>query len=407
MAVVKFAIVGVRNFAGSHFKRLKKLEESGEGKIVAIVVEDQVKNAKRIEELKSKGIIVYDSFEKLLHECKGKIDIITLPVSIPTHGDMAAKAMQAGYDVIMEKPPVPTIDQFDYLKSVEQATGKFCSIGFQFIHSRTIQQLKSMLLKGELGKLQNIACRGYWPRLKSYYNRNDWAGRVIHRGRIAFDGPVHNALAHYLQNMIFLAGPEQGQSAQLKSVRAEMYRGHTYIQSDDTTCLELETVNDIKIYFYVTHCSDVNWGPLMEIVTDKAKIHWVNTEETKIYYNDGRVVEFDAEGSDPYVEVFRIPAQKYLGLTDKLLSNLDNTRSFQVAVNGMYLSAEKIREIPTEYISEFTTDKGDVKTECKDIVQLMDQAHDQRKLLSDIGVKWAQPTKAVNVEGLKEFNPFK
>lgn len=407
MAVVRFAVVGVRNFANSHYKRIKQLEALEQGKLVAVVVTDQERNKKRIEELKAEGVTVYDSFQRLLNEAKGEVDIITLPVSIPTHGELAAQAMLHGYNVIMEKPPVPTIDEMDYLRSVERETGKFCSVGFQFMHSRTIRQLKSMLLDGQLGKLQNIACRGYWPRLKSYYDRNEWAGRVIHKGKIVLDGPVHNALAHYLQNMIFLAGRKLDDSADLKTVRAELYRGHTYIQSDDTTCLELETTNGIKIYFYVTHCSDINFGPIMEIVTDKAVVTWNNKEQTKITYKNGEIVEFDGQGSDPYLEVFRIPAQKHLGIVDKIPSTLDNTRSFPVAVNGMYLSSKKIREIPKEYIKEFEDNRGDLRTECQNIVQIMDKAYAERKLLSDIGVNWAYPTEAVNVESLTEFNPFK
>ncbi|HHX01737.1 MAG TPA: Gfo/Idh/MocA family oxidoreductase [Firmicutes bacterium] len=403
---VRFAIVGVRNYAHSHYRRIKQLEEIGEGKLVAVVVSDPVKNAKRVEELKAEGITIYDSFEQLMREGKGKVDIITLPTSIPTHGELAAKAMLAGYDVIMEKPPVPTVDEMDYLRQVEKETGKFCSVGFQFMHSLTIHKLKKMLLEGELGKLQKITCRGYWPRLESYYKRNGWAGRVIWRSQLVLDGPVHNALAHYLQNMIFLAGQTPQDSAELKTVRAEMYRGHTYIQTDDTTCLEIETVDGIKIYFYVTHCSDVNWGPIMEIHTDQAVVTWDNKENTKITYHDGKVEVFDGEGTDPYLEVFRIPARKFRGELDQLPSTLDNTRSFQVAVNGMYLSSKKIREIPAEYISEFP-EKGELRTLCKDIVQLMNRACSESKLLSDIGVEWAHPTEAVNVEGLTEFNPFK
>ena len=57
--------------------------------------------------------------------------------------------MLAGYDVIMEKPPVPTIDEMDYLRRVEQETGKFCSVDSSLWY-RTIHKLKKMLLNGEL-----------------------------------------------------------------------------------------------------------------------------------------------------------------------------------------------------------------------------------------------------------------
>lgn len=407
MSPVRFAIVGVRNFAKSHYRKIKQLEETGEGKLVGIVVTDQEKNAKAVEEFKAEGLIVYDTYEQLLTEGQGKVDIIALPTSIQSHAELAALAMKNGYNVIMEKPPVPTIDEFDSLMEVEKETGQFCSVGFQFMHSPTIRRLKEMILAGEFGELKEIACKGYWPRTKSYYVRNPWAGKVIHDGRLVLDGPVHNALAHYLQNMLFLAGQEQEASANLRTVRAELYRGHTYIQSDDTTCLDITTVNGVKIYFYVTHCSHINYGPIMEIVGTKATATWNMKQETKITYTDGRVEEFDGADSDPWLEVMRLPAQVHKGQATELMCTLENTRSFQVAVNGMYLSSKKIREIPAQYVKEFLDEKEDLRTEVADIGEYMEQAFAERKLLSDIGVEWATATEAVNVESLTEFNPFK
>lgn len=407
MAKVRYAIVGVRNFAGSHYKRVRQAEAQGEIELVAIVVTDQKKNAARVAELKAEGLTIYDSYEVFLAEAKDSVDVVCLPISIGTHGELAAKAMQAGYDVILEKPPVSTVDELDWLCEVQKETGRFCSVGFQFMHSSTIHQLKRMLLDGSLGKLEYITTRGYWPRLDSYYNRNPWAGRVIHRGRVVLDGPVTNALAHYLQNMTFLAGTEFAKDATLKTVRAELYRGHKSIQSDDTTCMELITKEGVGIYFYVTHRSDINYGPVMEIHTDQALITWTNDEKCTIKFKNGEEKTLDNEGIDPYLQVFNVPAQVKLGKLDGLYSTFENTRSFVVAVNGMYLSSEQIREIPAKYITESKNGKGDVKTECADIVKFMDQACAQRKLLSDIGVEWAVPTKAVNVENLTDFNPFK
>ena len=167
-------------------------------------------------------------------------------------------------------------------------------------------------------------------------------------------------------------------SANLKTVRAELYRGHTYIQSDDTSVLEIETVNGVKIYFYVTHCSDINYGSIMEIIGTKATATWNMKQETKITYADGRVEEFDGGDSDPWLEVMRVPAKVHKGELKELMCTLDNTRSFQVAVNGMWLSAKKVREIPTQYVKEFLDEKGDLRTEVADIVKYLDQAFAER-----------------------------
>ena len=162
---------------------------------------------------------------------------------------MALDGMRAGYNLVLEKPPVPTVQQMDELIKVENETGVFCSIGFQQIHAQTIQRLKQMIVAGDFGEIKEIACRGYWSRNIAYYNRNPWAGKVV-AGQLVMDGPIHNALAHYLNNMIFLAGSEQHKSAELAWVRAELYRSRPFITSDDTSCLEAETTRNKDLFLY-------------------------------------------------------------------------------------------------------------------------------------------------------------
>ena len=406
MSKVGFAVVGVRNFAGSYLQHIEELEKEGKMKLTAVVVRDQVYNSDKVRELRHKGIAIYNSYEDLLKEGKACVDIIGLPVSIPTHAEMAIKGMKAGYNILLEKPPAPTVQEIDAMIETEQETGRFCSIGFQYIHSHTIRKIKKFILDGKLGEIEEIAVKGFWPRFKSYYERNGWAGKSVSMGQLVLDGPMHNAFAHYLNNMIFIAGPDMQSSAQLKRVRAELYRGHSFIEADDNSCLEAETINGTKIYFYVTHIPEENRDPVMEIVGSKGKISWKKNEETKIELNNGEVLEFDNEGLNPKKEVFRIAADKQLGLIENLYCTPKNTRNFVVAINGAYDSAQKIKAIPQDQVEEFTNDEGEYQTVMPGIDQLIDQAFSERKLLSDLDINWAEKTEWVNVENYPGFNPF-
>ncbi|RCW55410.1 Gfo/Idh/MocA family protein [Halanaerobium sp. ST460_2HS_T2] len=409
MEEVGFAVVGVRNFADSYLHNLEELEAEGKMKLTAVVVKDQVKNAEKVRELRHKGIAIYSSYESLLKDAKNSVDIIGLPVSIPTHAEMAIEGMKAGYDILMEKPPAPTVQQLDAIMKTEKETGRFTSVGFQFIHSNTIRKIKQFILEGKLGEIKEIAAKGFWPRFKSYYDRNDWAGKSIEMGKLVLDGPMHNAFAHYLNNMIFLAGNDMQSSAALKRVRAELYRAHSYIESDDNSCLEAETTTGTKIYFYVTHVPEKLRHPYMEIVGTEGKIEWhMEEEKTKIELNNGQVIEMDNEGLNPHQEVFRIAADKKLGLIEELYCTPENTRSFTVAINGAYDSAKKIKAIPQDLVEEFTNDEGEYQTVLKEIDDLIDQAFAERKLISDLEqVDWAVKTEWINVENYTAFNPFK
>ena len=125
------------------------------------------------------GVTLFSSYDQLLQAGKGFVDIITLPVAIHTHYQLAKDGLEAGYNLVLEKPPVPTVQQLDELIKVEQESGRFVTVGFQMIHSRSLRRLKSIILEGRLGQLTAITCRGYWPRTDGYYRRNNWAGKLI------------------------------------------------------------------------------------------------------------------------------------------------------------------------------------------------------------------------------------
>ena len=160
MKKVAFAVVGVRNFAQNHIRNIQAVEEEGIGELRAVVVRDQERYSGNLQnflaELQSQGVVIYSSYEELLEKGKGIIDIITLPVAMHTHYELAKQGMEAGYNLVLEKPPVPTVQQLDELMAVEKQTGTFCSIGFQMIHSRSLRRLKQEILAGKLGKIKEI-----------------------------------------------------------------------------------------------------------------------------------------------------------------------------------------------------------------------------------------------------------
>lgn len=408
MNKVSFAVVGLRNFAQNHIRSIKTLHDEGIGELRAVMIRDQERcqdAADLMAELEAQGVLLYSSYDELLEQGQGVVDVITLPTAVQNHYELAKRGMEAGYSLVLEKPPVPTVQQVDRLMAIEEASGKFCSIGFQMIHSRSLRRLKQEICSGRLGEIKEITCRGYWPRDRAYYNRNDWAGRSLVDGMLVLDGPIHNALAHYLNNMIFIAGPSMNNSAELRWVRAEMYRSRPFISADDTSCLEAETVTGTRLYFYVTHSPHSRLDPVMEVVGTKGTATWNYREEATILTHDGQVLSFDNMGVNPWIEVMRVAARVHRGELDSPYSTLANSRSFVVAINGAYDSVRYINPIPEEYVTTTLTGEQECAV-VQDIDRFLDQACTERKLLSDLGVPWAVSTPRIDVENYTEFNPF-
>ncbi|MFB6188320.1 MAG: Gfo/Idh/MocA family protein [Halapricum sp.] len=406
MRELGFAVVGVRNFADTHIRNIRSLEDDGI-RLVGVVVKDQIKNADRVAELRRDGTKVFDSYDELLRDGHDSVDVIALPTSIHTHADMAVRAMEYGYDVLMEKPPTPTLEQHDRIRDAVERTSQFCSIGFQYIHSPTIRRLKEILVDGGIGDVQEIATKGYWPRTRSYYERNPWAGRQVYNGNLVLDGPVHNAFAHYLNNMLFLTGETVHESASPDELVAEMYRAHTYIDSPDTTAVQLRTDTDVDVSFYVTHAPEERVDPHMEITGTEGSVRWKQDgEQTRIEYEDGEVETFDNEGNDPRIDVVRVAAERARGDRDTLYCTPENTRGFVKAVNAAYRSARQIHPIPEEYVSEFDTEDDEYRTVVEGMNDTLDTAFDERTLISETGVDWGVETQTIDVSSFDRFRPF-
>ncbi|NLM38791.1 MAG: Gfo/Idh/MocA family oxidoreductase [Firmicutes bacterium] len=406
MERVGFGVVGVRNFAQDHIKYISKIEEEGLGELRAVVVQEHERGLEIVELLRDRGVRIFSHYQDLLDSGQGLVDIITLPVAIHTHYDMAKRGLEAGYNIILEKPPVPTVQQLDDLMRVERETGKFVAVGFQMIYSRSLRRLKEIILEGRLGEIKEITCRGYWPRTDGYYRRNEWAGKVIVDGQLVLDGPMNNALAHYLNNMLFIAGPDMDSSAGLRFVRAELYRARPYIDSPDTSCLEAETTQGTRLYFYVTHCPEEKFDPLMEVVGTEGTARWRYPEKVDVVYNDGSKERFDSGGTDPFLEVVRTAASVHQGKAARPYSTLENSRSFVVAINGAYDSAQYITPIPEHYV-RYVGRGDDRLAVVTGIDELFDKACAERKLLSELNVYWARRTWRVSVEDYRSFNPFR
>lgn len=403
MADVRFAVVGIVGYARTHLKTLMELEQAGEGiRLEAVVAKFPEEDPPFVEELKNRGVKVYGDLDELFSDAQGRVDVVTLPTSIPSHAPLSVAALEAGFHVLCEKPPAPTVQEVDRMIAAAKKSGRHCSIGFQDIHGPSIQRLKSMLVSGALGEVRDAACRGIWPRPGSYYQRNRWAGRYRANGDYILDGPMNNALAHFLHAMLYLVGGTQRECAQPRSVQAELYRARRDIDGDDTGCLRLTTTSGVDIHFNVTHAADQTVEPVIELRTTEATIHWERSGTTVITYRDGRVERFDNGGTTGRLELFRDMAGVVRGEREEPIGKVDYTRPFVVAVNGAHESSQVIHQIPEEFVEARPTGKGDQYV-IQGIHELSRRAFDERRLFSELGAPWAVATAPFPLEGYAAF----
>jgi myo-inositol 2-dehydrogenase / D-chiro-inositol 1-dehydrogenase len=96
------------------------------------------------------GVPVYRDYRKLLRD--PSIDAVDIVTPNHLHGEMGVAALEAGKDVLLEKPMAVTAADCDRLIATAGRSGRVLSIGHELRLSTQWSAIKAMLDAGELGQ---------------------------------------------------------------------------------------------------------------------------------------------------------------------------------------------------------------------------------------------------------------
>ena len=98
------ALIGVSGFGKHHLMQLQKLVETGKIDLAAAVVINPEEVAEQLEVLKKLQTRVYPDAETFFRNEAGRIDLVCLPTGIGSHEFLTVSALEAGMNVLVEKP---------------------------------------------------------------------------------------------------------------------------------------------------------------------------------------------------------------------------------------------------------------------------------------------------------------
>lgn len=254
--------------------------------LTAVVVINQLEEQALVAELEAEGCAIYDDYERMLVAETGKIDLCMVPTGIHWHARMTLLALSHGANVLVEKPLCSTLAEAEAIRRAEVKFGKFVAIGFQDLYEPGTLWLKRELVRGAIGKIKSVRFLGLWPRPRSYFTRNNWAGRLMFEGYPVFDSPLNNACAHFVMLSLFLADPKLTSAASLVIDDAELYRAHD-IESFDTAVVRSTTADGVRLWFGGSHSCRTTVEPLIEIEGTKGTAGWHYEEEVWWQATDG------------------------------------------------------------------------------------------------------------------------
>lgn len=93
-------------------------------------------------------------FGQMLRECRPEVVIVT--TSDASHHDYLVQSMEAGCDVITEKPMTTDVEKCREILEARQRTGRRCRVTFNYRYSPPRSQVKELLMSGEIGDVLSV-----------------------------------------------------------------------------------------------------------------------------------------------------------------------------------------------------------------------------------------------------------
>lgn len=133
-----------------------------------------------------------EDFDRMLRETRPDVVIVTTVDA--THDDYIVRALDAGCDVITEKPMTTTPEKCQSILDATARTGKRCRVAFNYRYSPPRTQVKELLMQGAIGDILSVDFHwmldthhgaDYFRRWHSH--KANSGGLMIHKATHHFD----------------------------------------------------------------------------------------------------------------------------------------------------------------------------------------------------------------------------
>ena len=396
--MIRAAIIGVSGYGATIYGDLMREKDNGVLEITAATVINQDEEKEKCDILRAMGCRLYTDYREML--ANEKLDICFIPTGIHLHAPMTIAALEAGVNVVVEKPAAATVQEVEAMKTASAKAGKFVAVGYQTMYTPETELMKRTIVEGRIGRIKTIKCLAMWPRTFKYYSRNNWAGKIALNSKWVLDSPYNNALAHQFNMISFLGGETFDKSAKLTTLQAELYRVND-IQSADTAVIRFYSESGTKFLFTVTHACEESFGPEISVIGEKGRIDW-NNSFTRIVTEEGK----EQLHSSPHEELRKNLSSKVLKRVSdphQFICDLDIAGTQTLCVNAAHDSSD-VNVIDKRFWYEKTPPDGSNIRILRESESVIRASFENEALFSELGVEWAsKPGREIDLKSYREF----
>ncbi len=216
-------------------------------------------------------VLTYADYQAAVND--PKIDVIHICTPHYLHKEMAVRAMEAGKDVVLEKPAAMNRDELAQIQQTQALTGRRVCLMLQNRTNAAIQALKATADDPALGKLVGIEGAMTWHRDAAYYRSGAWRGTWTQEG----GGVLINQAVHLIDLFSYLGGG-------IQSVRASISTKYLdgIIEVEDTADGLLTLPGGVRACFYATNAYDTNKPFRIELEFENALLRYADNRLYKI-----------------------------------------------------------------------------------------------------------------------------
>lgn len=172
------AVIGYGGQGNWHCGQLQKSEVASLAGIYDILPEKRALAVQR-------GIRAYSSFEEVLNDAA--VDALVVAVPNDCHRELVVRALEAGKNVICEKPVAISVSDYDAMTGAAARSGKLFTVHQNRRWDVDYLAVKNLCDSGEIGGLLHLESRIHGSRGIP----SDWRCTKVHGGGMMLDWGVH------------------------------------------------------------------------------------------------------------------------------------------------------------------------------------------------------------------------
>lgn len=193
----KVGIIGTGGIADAHIAGYLAFPEDCEITALADVVPG--KAAQKAADLGLVGAVAFDDPLHML--AQADLDLVSIATPPSTHAALAIAALDAGIDVLVEKPMAPSLEECDAMLAAQERSGRILSVVAQNRFRDDLAALKDVVDSGLLGSISHVDVDSAWWRGLAYYDLW-WRGTWEKEG----GGCTLNHAIHHIDLLLWLLG---------------------------------------------------------------------------------------------------------------------------------------------------------------------------------------------------------